>query len=239
MSIKFVLFDLDGTLLPMDQNTFVKAYFGGIAKFLAPYGYTPDLLINTIWQGTAAMVKNDGTRKNEAAFWEYFSTVYGAEKLADMGLFERFYKECFDAVQASCGYDPLAAETVKRIKEMGYTVALATNPIFPAIATEKRMHWAGLSPEDFALYTTYENARFCKPNPAYYKDILAALGARPEECLMVGNDVDEDMVAASSIGMQVFLLPQCLINKHDVDISVYPQGGFAELLAFLETSKKA
>jgi len=32
---------------------------------------------------------------------------------------------------------------------MGFRVALATNPIFPAIATEKRIRWAGLTPEDF------------------------------------------------------------------------------------------
>ena len=40
-----ILFDLDGTLLPMDQNTFVKAYFGGLAKRLAPYGYDSEKLI--------------------------------------------------------------------------------------------------------------------------------------------------------------------------------------------------
>ena len=27
MSIQVVLFDLDGTLLPMDQDVFIKAYF--------------------------------------------------------------------------------------------------------------------------------------------------------------------------------------------------------------------
>ena len=39
--IKTVLFDLDGTLLPMDQDNFVKAYFKNLAIKLAPHGYDP------------------------------------------------------------------------------------------------------------------------------------------------------------------------------------------------------
>ena len=34
--ITTVLFDLDGTLLPMDQDRFVQSYIGRMAKKLAP-----------------------------------------------------------------------------------------------------------------------------------------------------------------------------------------------------------
>ena len=71
MSITTVLFDLDGTLLPMDQDVFVKDYFSRIAAKVAPAGYDPKQLIDTIWRGTAAMVKNDGSKTNEEAFWNY------------------------------------------------------------------------------------------------------------------------------------------------------------------------
>ena len=229
MSIEVVLFDLDGTLLPMDQEVFVRAYFGGISKRLAPYGYPPEKLIETIWKGTAAMVQNDGLQTNEAVFWKYFSSVFGEKSLADMPVFEAFYREDFGKVQASCGYDPMAAEVVSLLKAKGIRVGLATNPIFPAIATEQRIRWAGLKPSDFEFYTTYENASFCKPNPAYYQSILDDLQVVPEQCLMVGNDVTEDMVA-QTLGMQVFLLTPCMINKYGKDISAYPQGDFSDLL---------
>ena len=117
---------------------------------------------------------------------------------------------------------------------MGLRVALATNPIFPAVATESRIRWAGLEPEDFELRTTYENIGYCKPNPEYYREIAARLGVRPEECLMVGNDVTEDMVA-ESIGMQVFLLTDCLINKERKNIAKYPRGSFNQLMQFIDT----
>lgn len=87
---------------------------------------------------------------------------------------------------------------MRELKRRGFGVALATNPIFPSVATESRIRWAGLEPEEFALYTTYENTAYCKPNPAYYRDVAQRLGVDPAACLMVGNDVTEDMVAARS-----------------------------------------
>ena len=233
MSIKVVLFDLDGTLLPMDQDVFVKAYFKGIAAKLAPYGYEPKALIDAIWAGTVEMIKNDGRITNEEAFWNCFASIYGEKALTDMSLFEKFYEENFDEVKEVCGYNPKAAETVEKLKKAGIRVALATNPIFPSIATEKRIRWAGLEPEDFEFFTTYENSKYCKPNLCYYKELLKQLGIAPEECLMVGNDVGDDMVA-EELGMKVFLLTDCLINKTDKDISNYHNGGFCELLQFID-----
>lgn len=232
MSITTVLFDLDGTLLPMDQDVFVKEYFGRIAAKLAPQGYDPKQLVDTIWRGTAAMVKNDGSRTNEDAFWELAVSVYGQQILTDKRFFDEFYETEFNKIKAVCGFHPAAAEIVYGLKERGLRVALATNPIFPARATQWRIRWAGLKPEDFELYTTYENSNYCKPNLNYYREILAQLGVKPEECLMVGNDVGEDMVAAQ-MGMQVFLLTDCMINRSNADISVYPHGDFDALREFV------
>lgn len=235
MSIKAVLFDLDGTLLPMDQEVFVKAYFGGLVKALAPHGYEPSGLVDAIWTGTAAMIKNDGSKTNEERFWERFASIYGEKARADEPYFEAFYESesGFDRVRDVLGFTPEAKEIISLIKAKGIRIALATNPIFPAIATEKRIAWAGLSPSDFELYTTYENSRFCKPNLAYYEDILNKLGLKGEECLMVGNDVGEDMIA-KNLGMQVFLLTDCLINKTDKNITDFPHGSFPELKSFIE-----
>lgn len=233
MKITTVLFDLDGTLLPMDQNVFVKAYFGGLARRLAPHGYDPQKLIDSIWQGTAAMVKNNGDVTNEERFWQGFEAAYGKPARQDEEHFAAFYREDFDSVSASCGYTPAAREIVDTAKSCGLRVALATNPIFPAMATERRIAWAGLTPSDFELVTTYENSRHCKPNPDYYRDVMQTLGVKPEECVMVGNDVGEDMIA-ETLGARVFLLTDNLINSKNVDISVYPNGSYADLIDFIK-----
>ena len=233
MKITTILFDLDGTLLPMDMNEFIKAYFDGLARRLAPHGYEPQKLIDAIWQGTAAMVKNNGDVTNEERFWQGFEASYGRPGRQDEEIFAAFYREDFDKVSTSCGYNPAAREVVDTVKACGLRTALATNPIFPAMATERRIAWAGLSTSDFELYTTYENSRFCKPNLNYYRDVMQTLGVVPEECLMVGNDVGEDMIA-ETLGCRVFLLTDCIINPKNVDVSIYPHGGFDDLIAFIK-----
>ena len=232
MKITTILFDLDGTLLPMDNDEFTKGYFKLLVKKLAPYGYEPQKLIDGIWSGTAAMVKNNGTKTNEQAFWEKFSEVFGEKALADKPLFDEFYEKEFQNAKKICGYNPKAAIAVHTIKEMEFQIALATNPIFPSTATESRIRWAGFEPNDFELYTTYENIGYCKPNPEYYKELARRLGVSPEQCLMVGNDVTEDMRAAQKAGMSLLLLTDCLINKERNDISAYPRGSFEQLMDF-------
>lgn len=231
--IKAVLFDLDGTLLPMDQEKFTKAYFKLLAKKLAPYGYNPEELISAIWGGTKAMVMNKGIITNEEQFWVKFSEILGDRVLEDKPLFDEYYTNEFSGAKEACGFNPLAKKAVDTAKAVGLRAVLATNPIFPGTATENRIKWAGLNPDEFEFFTTYENAKFCKPNVAYYSSIAEKLGVLPEECLMVGNDVGEDMIAAE-IGMKVFLLTDCLINKTENSVEDYPNGDFNSLIKFLE-----
>ena len=233
MKIKAVLFDLDGTLLPMDQDTFVKDYFGRIARYLAPHGFDPDALIDAIWHGTGAMIANDGSMTNEDRFWAVASGMLGEDLRSKECYFNTFYRDEFDKVQGSCGFDPEVAPTLMALKERGYRLILATNPIFPAVATYKRIAWAGLAPADFELITTYENSSFTKPTLDYYKNILDRCGLFPEECIMVGNDVGEDMVA-ERLGIGVYLITRDLINRKGDDISAYPKGSISDLPSHLE-----
>lgn len=231
--MKTVLFDLDGTLLPMDQDNFLKAYFGGLATKLVPFGYEPNQLIKAIWSGTAAMVNNDGSMTNEERFWQSFCAMFGDNARNDEPIFDDFYHNEFRFVSVSCGKTERAQQIISWLKQQGCRVVLATNPLFPAIATGKRMEWAGLKAADFELVTTFENSSYCKPNPAYYQQILQTIGETPENCIMVGNDVTEDMMARD-LGMDVFLLTDCMINKENKDISQYPHGSFDALQEFLE-----
>lgn len=233
MPIKAVLFDLDGTLLPMDQDLFVKYYFGSLAKKLAPLGYEPEQLVSAIWQGTRAMVKNDGSKTNEQVFWDCFAALFGEKARQDEPRFEEFYRTDFVCAKAACGYTEKAAQLVGTVKEKGLRCALATNPIFPDIATSQRIQWAGLNKRDFELCTTYENARHCKPNPAYYQDILEKMGLEGSECVMIGNDAVED-VAARQAGMQVFLIDDCLLNGDKVDMDTIPHGNFDDAIRFVK-----
>ena len=234
MAITTVLFDLDGTLLPMDNDYFTQVYFKLLAGKMAQYGYQPDQLIKAVWQGTKAMVLNDGSKTNFEAFWDSFRQIYGDRVDNDFPLFEEFYRKEFQQGQKHCGFNPKAAQIVKYIKERNIEVALATNPIFPSIATESRISWAGLDKNDFSIFTTYENSHYCKPNIMYYKEVCDRINVDFSNCVMVGNDVSEDMVV-DNYGMKVFLLTDCLLNKKELDTSSYPQGNFDDLKVYLDS----
>jgi len=229
MKLTTVLFDLDGTLLPLEQDEFVRDYFTRLAQKLQPHGYDPKTLLPALTEATGAMMKNPGPHTNEQVFWTVFTARLGEGVRQDLSLFEDFYRSEFQQVRSVCGFDPAAGETVRELKRRGYRVALATSPLFPSIATESRIRWAGLEPEEFELFTTYEDYHCCKPNPDYYREVCANLGVQPEECLMVGNDALEDMIA-ETLGMRVFLLTDHLLNRDGRDISAYPQGSYPELM---------
>lgn len=230
--LRVVMFDLDGTLLPMNNDDFTKGYFKFLVKKLAPHGYDPEELIAAIWKGTAAMVRNDGSRTNYEAFWETFASILGERVYGDQVLFEEFYANDFNLAKDLCGYREASGKAVKELKEKGLRVVLASNPLFPMPAQLNRIRWAGVDPEDFEVITSYEDSVYCKPNPMYYKALTGQLGVSPEECLMIGNDAQEDM-AAAEIGMKVFLMTDDLINKEGRDISVYPNGDLDKAMEYV------
>ena len=234
MMIKAVLFDLDGTLLPMDQDLFVKTFSGMLAKKMeTEKNYDGRLFGKAVWGSIGAMSVNDGKKTNEELFWDVYCGVMGPDGRKDEADFLYFYENEFQKTKEVCGYDKRADEIIKLVKSKGLTAALATNPLFPRVSTESSVRWAGLDKEDFALITTFEDYSYCKPNLNYYRQVIEKLGVEPQECVMVGNDVSEDMIA-QQLGMKVFLLTDCIINKENKDISVYPNGGFDQLKEFIE-----
>ena len=233
MAITTILFDLDGTLLPMDQDAFVKGYYTELAKKASGFGYEPAEFVNAVKQGTYAMLKNSSDKTNEQVFWERFAQIYGEKGLKDKPMFDDFYLNEFLKTKEFCGYNPESQKLIKRLKEMGLRVALATNPLFPSIATEHRIAWAGLEKGDFEIVTTYENSKSCKPQLKYYSEVMNALGVTAKECVMVGNDTSDDMVARE-LGIKVFLLTEHLINEKGLDINEFPNGSFEDLVEFIK-----
>lgn len=224
--IKTVMFDLDGTLLPLFQEDFVKVYFGLLCKKLAPLGYQPDDTVKAIWAGTKGMAKNDGSKINEEIFWEVFREMMQGLPEAKP-LCDEFYTKEFDGVKSVLKYDVSRRALIDKLKAAGLRLVLATNPVFPTDAFRTRLKWVGLDYSDFEYVTDYSNSRFCKPNPAYYKEIMDKLSLDPAECLMIGNNVTEDMAAAKA-GMNVFLVPEFLENPDVADYSGFPQGTLEE-----------
>ena len=237
MKTKYILFDLDGTLLPMDQDEFTTKYMEALAKKMAGLGFEPKKLIDTIWSGVFGMLKNEGQKTNEEIFWDKFIEVYGEESTKYIPDFDEFYRNEFIAAKEGCYENKEVFKIINELKKKNVKLVLATNPIFPAVATERRIGWAGLNASDFEMITTYENSRYSKPNEKYYLEILDKIGAKSEECLMIGNDVSDDM-SATKIGIEAFLITDCLINRDNQDYSKFNHGTFDDFVKFIKDKIK-
>jgi FMN phosphatase YigB (HAD superfamily) len=225
------LFDLDGTLLPMDIEEFTQLYFQEMAKVFSDI-IEPERLVKYVWKATKDMISNMEQRPNQEVFMESFANLVGQDKLQlYRDRFDAFYDEGFLNTRKCVGDVPFMRESVYILKDKGYRAAIATNPLFPRKAIIHRVKWAGFKPEDFSYISCYENNCFCKPQIAFYEEVLKNIGRQPHQCIMVGNDVQEDMVAAS-LGMKTFLITDYLIHRAKEPIECTYMGSYEEFYEF-------
>lgn len=211
--IRTLLFDLDGTLLPVDTREFLGHYLRLLGEFVAPK-VDPQRFIKQIIDSTATMVSNtDPGKTNKEVFMEDFFPKMGLDASEWMPLFDEFYETWFPSLERVVKRDPMSRKVVEKAVERGFDLVIATNPVFPMKAIRQRMKWAGIDDFEYRLVTSYENMHFCKPQIGYYQEVLERIGRQPEECLMVGNDVQED-IAAKMIGIKTFLVDRFLIDRN-------------------------
>ncbi len=205
--IEAVLFDLDDTLLGNSIEQFIPRYFSLLSTHTQPLFPNRKRFLEELLYGTQAMIKDtDPALTNREVFWRVFVERTGLDAREVEEFFNRFYMDGFKQLQDVTEQRPAAIEAVKLCFECDLTVAIATNPLFPALAIEHRLAWAGLPVSDFpfALVTSYENMHATKPHQAYYQEILAAIGAPAEKALMVGDNWTNDIEPAAALGMKTF-----------------------------------
>jgi len=230
---KAILFDLDGTLLPMDMQVFTEGYFRDLYKTVNLPRIPVQSFVDAIWKGTYSMMKNEGNMSNHDAFWKTFGEIidYPVDDMDERCL--SFYANEFKQSKRYTQDNPYAQKAVAIAKNKADKVILATNPIFPLVGQNTRLGWIGLTTDDFDLVTCYEEECFCKPNPKYFEAVLSKMGIKPQECLMIGNDEKEDMLCATMAGIDCYLVEDTMIPCKEHPWSG-ERGTFKEMLNMLE-----
>lgn len=230
--IDTILFDLDGTLLPMDLTRFMEIYFHEMGRAFEDT-IDPQLLKKYVWTATEAMIANPGEQTNETVFMERFGQLVGREMLSFyQQRFTEFYNYGFLKAKASIFEVASIKNSVMLLQQKGYDLIIATNPLFPEIAIHHRIRWAGFEPDIFSYITAYERNHYCKPHVQFYQELLTQTGKKPEQCLMVGNDVQEDL-AARALGVSTYLVTNHLIHRSETDIDTTHQGSYDDFAAFV------
>jgi len=230
MPIRAVLFDLDGTLLDLDIDVLLEPYIKELAKSVA-HLVPPDRFVPCLMQATEVMRANDGRASNAEVFARSFYPAVGHTREELEPVFEQFYATEFPKLRSYARRKPQARDAVQTAFAHGFDVVIATNPLFPSVAIQQRLDWAGVAAFPYRLVTTYENSRAAKPNLLYYEQILETINQPPEACMMVGDE-DIDMVAAH-LGCRTFLVPGVRTELAPTTPAPTCNGTLTDLIALL------
>lgn len=232
-NLNTILFDLDGTLLPMDMSVFEREYFKKLCRKLERY-FSSEKTIDYIWSATYEMISNiNPNLTNVDVFMDKFCEFSNSDREEMLNVFSDFYDNEYKELGKLFSPSFYMVEAVKILKNKAYVMAVATNPIFPLKAIHERIRWAGFNPDDFSLITSFENMHFCKPHIDYYREVLWMLGKNPEACLMVGNDVEEDLVA-KKLGIKTFLIKDYAINRNNIPVISDFMGNYEDFYNFVQ-----
>lgn len=206
MMIKAVLLDLDDTLLTNDDAVFLPAYAHKADTF-----FYEQIGVSNIgrlaMQSVLAMLQSTAYHVNNTDIAiEFIAEKSGVSPEVLSPLFEIFYNTVFPTLEPLTQSKPEAAKLIQILQSQGIAVVIATNPVYPDIAIQHRLRWANIPHEfdTYALVTTGDRLHFIKPRAEYYAEILARIGVEPEEALMVGNSLENDIYPAAKLGLHTY-----------------------------------
>jgi FMN phosphatase YigB (HAD superfamily) len=233
LPIRAVLFDLDDTLIRAQMTEFVLRYVESLAQHCADR-VKPKTFTKTMGRAIYDLIhlRGDGQVSNEERFFTRMETELRLERVTIRTALERFFETDLAGLEVLVRPIPLAGKIVRDISASGLPMVLATNPVFPRCMVQARMRWGGLQEDDFVHISSIENSRHCKPHPQYFESVAALLGLKPEECLMVGNDVNHDL-AAAAVGMRVFLVDTWVVDRGEQEWPCDERGDHSALLRYL------
>lgn len=216
-----LLMDLDDTLLENNIDSFLPHYLQAFGQAVAPY-MDPKEFTRKLLAGTQAMVKN---RNPDCTLQDAFEAVFFPGLGMDEHLFrqvaEQFYADVFPDLQRLTRPATDGPALMNEVLRRGYPVVIATNPLFPLTAIQQRINWAGLPAEQFQfdLVTSYETFHFAKPDPAFFAEAMAGLGWPDGPIVIVGDDIDREIVPGRQLGLPVFW-----IERNGVDVPAEAAG---------------
>lgn len=212
----------------MDHKEFISEYLKELSRAVVSV-VEPDYFARALRGSIGATIADRSPElTNAEVFWAAFKARLENRTEHIKHLLEQFYTERFPKLGRVARPSSEARASVEAMLEKGKRIVLATNPLFPLSAIRERMAWARVDDLPWELLTSYEDMHFCKPHPEYYLEIVQKLKVEPGECLMVGNDTREDLVA-KNIGMLAYLATDCLIGSTEEAANADGHGSLGNL----------
>lgn len=229
-----LLLDLDDTLLNTNLESFIPAYFQALSTHMASR-VSPQVMLSALISGTNLMNESeDFTRTLEEVFDADFYPRLGIPKSELVDVIDEFYDEIFPTLAKLTSPRPEAIPFIEWAFAQGYHVAIATDPLLPRKATYERVRWAGFDPERFELISTFDHFHFSKTHPAYYAEVLGRMGWPDGPVLMVGNDLERDIIPAQRLGLATYQIDRVPASRSGPEARGH--GKLSDLRPWLESA---
>ena len=198
--LKAVLFDMDSTLLKINLNAFICVYVKEITRILASIARANEhvTLIEYVKTYDATYDKSRCDGLSNAKFFARDFELRTGIPLQDpiiadaLSFYEREILPSRNNRFIGAAPMPGAHEALFKVTAAGLKCALFTNPTFNENTIRTRMKWAQIDTFPFDKVTFMENSYAAKPSPDFFKYHLEAMGLKPCEVLMVGDDPKRD-----------------------------------------------
>ncbi len=203
--ITTLLFDIDNTLLLFDDQEFMRIYVKLIHRYFEEE--EPNLLkfMELFLASTNKMTeKKPHKLDNLTKFAVDFESRIGVSQSKIVERFRLFYQTDFEQACHIINPHPIA-KNLLTLAQKHFLLVAATNPLFPAIANEKRLNVGGLDIVTWHEITSADDYHFAKPHVEFFEEILKRINRESSECFMVGDDPINDMVAGK-LGIKTFLV---------------------------------
>jgi putative hydrolase of the HAD superfamily len=188
--VKNIIFDLDGTLYDSPDV---------FRKFAEAAYYTYAKVTTTPIEEAKKILEE---RRAELARQKGFAVPYTLALISFGIPIETWHEEnvaFFDPADFLVLNQPLK-DCLLELKKKYRLVVLTNNN---KIQTRRIIQALGLDGVFHAVFT-FNTFNLLKPDPGILKGVLNELNAKPEECLMVGDRYEVDLVPARELGMKIF-----------------------------------
>lgn len=231
---KIIIFDLDGTLID-------SIGIWNITDQKLIYNYSGKKMdLDYIQVDRDAFMHSNLGSDTYVAYSEYLINKYDFSIKDTMELTEIRKNIANEILRSEIGFKPDAAPLIKRFKEMGYTLVLATvttqSQLEIYYKENKKMLDEMNIKDTFDLMITKDQVEKKKPDPEVYLKIMDHYSVTPDKCLIF-EDSYTGVLAAKDAGIEVVNIydKYADLNRDQInEITDYKIDNFQQFIDYLD-----
>lgn len=187
MPITTYLFDFDDTII--STKIYATIYHPLLRRIKNKYKWTDTQLTHK--------AKELGLTKNKFGRWDT------GDLCQELGLLEEYYQLLEQHIKVTTSLHDTVIDTFKKIKRKKKRIGIVSNSMIRTInayLNKYKLH------EYLDFVFSRDDAQCKKQEDAYWKILIKKKKLNPENCLIIGDDLEQDKIMPEKFGFRTLLL---------------------------------